>query len=78
MLTSWFFFCHFLFKDRWDGCCRWCKFEEELVDHNFNRCSALPSLRKAEGIPDGKALVSKPKKSVLFVYKALVLLVNVS
>ena len=30
-------FRHLLFKDRWDGCCRWCKCEKETVDHIFNR-----------------------------------------
>ena len=53
-------FRHLLFKDRWDGCCRWCKCEKESVDHIFNRCSILASLRKEEGIPDSKALFSKP------------------
>ena len=71
-------FRHFLFKDKWDGCCRWCKCEKESVDHIFNRCSILASLRKVEGIPDSEALFSKPKESVLFVHKALALLMNVS
>ena len=44
----------------------------------FNRCSILASLRKEEGIPDSEALFSKPKESVLFVYKALALLMNMS
>ena len=71
-------FRHLLFKDRWDGSCRWCKCEKESVDHIFNKCSILASLRKEEGIPDSKALFSKPKESVLFVHKALALLVNMS
>ena len=71
-------FRHLLFKDRWDGCCRWCKCEKETVDHIFNRCLTLTSLRKEEGIADSEALFSKPKESVMFVHKALALLVNVS
>ena len=71
-------FRHLLFKDKWDGCCRWFKCEKESVDHIFDRCSILASLRKAEGIPDSEALFSKPKESVLFVHKALALLMNVS
>ena len=71
-------FRHLLFNDRWDGCCRWCKCEKETVDHIFNRCLTLTSLRKEEGIADSEALFSKPKESVLFVHKALALLMNVS
>ena len=67
-----------LLKDKWDGCCRWCKCEKESVYHIFNRCSILAPLRKEEGVPDSEALFSKPKESVLFVHKALALLMNVS
>ena len=45
---------------------------------SIGRCSILASLRKEEGIPDSEALFSKPKESVLFVHKALALLMNVS
>ena len=43
MLTSWVFFCHVLFKDRWVGHCQWCKCEKESVDHIFNRRSTRAS-----------------------------------
>ena len=48
------------------------------MDHIFNRCLTLTSLRKEEGIADSEALFSKPKESEMFVHKALALLVNVS
>ena len=43
--------------------------------HIFNRCLTLTSLRKEEGIADSEALFSNPKENVMFVHKALALLV---